>query len=336
MKPFKSLDEQIEILKIRKLNFKDENAAKNYLLHNNYYNIINCYSKYFLNPNEKYMSGTYFENIIDVHHFDKNIKSTFFRFITEVEKTFKSVFAFRYSEYFKDIRYSYLDINNYDSNKILKVSKNISQLSNIISIKSNQENNSIAHYVENHDDVPMWVLINNLTFGQTSKLYSYMPMKLKNKIAKDLSYFLKINTNDEKAILGAEQLESYLINLVEFRNIIAHNNKIIDYKFIKHNRYNIFLHDSSNIAKDSPRNDVFNSFISMKCFLTNQEFIQLNNSLRKRFEKLKRKTNSIAYEKITNDLGFTRQLTKLEQNENWQSLTQCYNNGTRWLNSSRK
>ena len=43
MKPFKNLDEQIEILKSRGLKFNDENKAKKYLLNYNYYNIINCY-----------------------------------------------------------------------------------------------------------------------------------------------------------------------------------------------------------------------------------------------------------------------------------------------------
>ena len=46
MKPFKTLEEQIEILKSRNLKFEDEEKAKFYLLHNNYYNIINCYIKY--------------------------------------------------------------------------------------------------------------------------------------------------------------------------------------------------------------------------------------------------------------------------------------------------
>lgn len=316
MKPFKTLDEQIEILKNRKLKFKDEKKSKEYLLYNNYYNIINCYSKYFLNSQEKYIEDTYFENIIDVHHFDKNIKAIFFKYLIEIEKTFKSVFAYRYSEYFKDKRYSYLDINNYDTDKILQVSKNISQLSNIISNKVHVDDNSIAHYVHNHNNVPMWVLVNNLTFGQTSKLYSYMPMKLKNKIAKDLSLCLKKNTEEEMAILEPDQLESYILNLVELRNIIAHNNKVIDYKFIKHNRYNMYLHDTIGIDKNSPRNDVYNTFITMKCFLKKEEYTQLNNSIRKRLEKLEKRINKVAYGKIVKDLGFTKTLPKLEQRDN--------------------
>ena len=47
MKEFKTINEQIEILKDRGLIFKDTNMACSYLLTNNYYNIINGYGKYF-------------------------------------------------------------------------------------------------------------------------------------------------------------------------------------------------------------------------------------------------------------------------------------------------
>lgn len=47
MKEFKTIDEQIEILKNRGLIFKDTNMARRYLLTNNYYNIINGYGNIF-------------------------------------------------------------------------------------------------------------------------------------------------------------------------------------------------------------------------------------------------------------------------------------------------
>lgn len=47
-RPFKTLDEQIEILKLRNLNIADENQTKKILLDNNYYNIINAYKYIFL------------------------------------------------------------------------------------------------------------------------------------------------------------------------------------------------------------------------------------------------------------------------------------------------
>lgn len=42
MKEFKTIDEQIEILKDRGLIFNDTKMVRRYLLTNNYYNIIKC------------------------------------------------------------------------------------------------------------------------------------------------------------------------------------------------------------------------------------------------------------------------------------------------------
>lgn len=47
-KPFKTMDEQIELLKSRGLYFIDEGKSKKILLCNNYYNVINYYSKFFM------------------------------------------------------------------------------------------------------------------------------------------------------------------------------------------------------------------------------------------------------------------------------------------------
>ena len=49
-KPFKTLDEQISILKSRGLIVHDDESAKLSLLCNNYYNVINYYSKFFMIP----------------------------------------------------------------------------------------------------------------------------------------------------------------------------------------------------------------------------------------------------------------------------------------------
>lgn len=51
-KPFKSIEEQIVLLKSRGLEFNDEEKTKKYLLCNNYYNVINYYSKFFMISND--------------------------------------------------------------------------------------------------------------------------------------------------------------------------------------------------------------------------------------------------------------------------------------------
>lgn len=48
MKPFKTYDEQIDILKSRNLEIKDKSKAKDILSQINYYNLINGYKDPFL------------------------------------------------------------------------------------------------------------------------------------------------------------------------------------------------------------------------------------------------------------------------------------------------
>lgn len=55
MKPFKTIDEQYDLLLSRGLAFTNEEKAKQYPLNNNYYNIINCYAKFFMNEQDKFL-----------------------------------------------------------------------------------------------------------------------------------------------------------------------------------------------------------------------------------------------------------------------------------------
>ena len=72
MKPFKTLDQQLKILEDRNLKFNDKKEAKQYLLKYNYYNVVNAYSKFFINSDtNKYYDDVYFEDILEIHHFDK-------------------------------------------------------------------------------------------------------------------------------------------------------------------------------------------------------------------------------------------------------------------------
>ena len=78
MKPFKTIDEQYNLLLSRGLLFTDENKAKQYLLNNNYYNVINCYAKFFMDEQDTFIKGTNFDEITHVHFFDKELKNVLF------------------------------------------------------------------------------------------------------------------------------------------------------------------------------------------------------------------------------------------------------------------
>lgn len=161
MKPFQTLDEQIQLLHSRGLSINEPEMAKLYLLQHSYYNVINVYSKFFQSKPDQYIPGSTFNEIRSVHIFDTELKSAFFKYLLECEKHFKSIVAYRFSERYPDILFAYLKTSSFDDRDLIALSNTISQLSNTITRNiRKKESNAIKHYKNNHGNVPMWVLIN--------------------------------------------------------------------------------------------------------------------------------------------------------------------------------
>ncbi|BEP30338.1 Abi family protein [Helicovermis profundi] len=82
MKPFLTLDEQIDRLKARKLHIDDVESAKTILSKENYYNVVNGYKKPFLkrylngvilNP-EEYVENCKFEELNTLYLYDRDLR----------------------------------------------------------------------------------------------------------------------------------------------------------------------------------------------------------------------------------------------------------------------
>ncbi|CAJ1182945.1 Abi family protein [Companilactobacillus nantensis] len=312
-KEFKMIEDQIKILESRGMIIPDHAKCGQYLLTNNYYNIINGYSTYFQMDNstneDEYIEGTYFDEVCHLYAFDNEVKQTMFKAILNVEHHLKSIFAYRFAEANPDKRYSYLDINCYSDSETLNVGYIISRLSRIINQQKKYSDSSINHYVRHYNDVPIWVIIDYLDFGELSTMIKCVPESLQNKIAKDLVSFIKDNLPEFNDSFTASIMISFINNIRETRNICAHNNRLLDFKCRADSMYFPSLHEKYGISSDSFRKRTFSTFISMQCFLSHTEFAVLNNTLRKRFKHLSNQLNSIEINDVSCLLGFP---------DNWQ------------------
>ena len=87
-KPFKTYDEQIEILSNRGLDINNPEYAKIILSQVNYYNLINGYKTPFLNNTysngveDVYKAGSSFEEIYSLHEMNLELKEVIFFFST--------------------------------------------------------------------------------------------------------------------------------------------------------------------------------------------------------------------------------------------------------------
>lgn len=95
-KEFKTIDEQLEILRSRGLSIKDDGKAKDFLLHNNYYR-ISGYSLT-LRKNDVFSKNASFQNIIDIYDFDHELRHILLKYIEIIEVTFKSTYAYEFTQ----------------------------------------------------------------------------------------------------------------------------------------------------------------------------------------------------------------------------------------------
>lgn len=312
MKPFKTLDQQIAILKRRGLNVKNYEHAKQYLLTNNYYNVINGYSKFFTtkrNP-ENYISTVDFREIEAIHLFDKELKTTLLNALIDAEKHFKSVVAYRFSEKFPE-PYSYLKTNNFkntnDFKEISSISKLIGNLSQIINLNiKKKQSNSIKHYYMKHGGVPFWVICNDMTFGQIVTFYEHLDCNLQEKISCDLSTFLQDNLQNitnipSKNIISVSALLNFLKNANEFRNIAAHNNLLFNHRCWKNLKIQKWM--PLNASKCNKQGLYF-VFLYLRCLLSSSQYAVLHNTILKRVNTLKKKLYSIPISKVLISIDF--------------------------------
>ncbi|AXX74957.1 Abi family protein [Limosilactobacillus reuteri] len=303
---FKTINEQIDILKHRGLNIHNEERAKRYLLTNNYYNIINGYSKFFQDHEDHFVDGATFDEIRELYWFDKEFKQVLLNGILNAEHHLKSIAAYRFAEANPRSKYPYLQIENYDSNSLNRNWKLISRLSKILSSNCNYDNNTIYHNIHSHNDVPIWVIVDYFDFGTLRDFIRCLPRNVQNKIALDCIDFINDNTPNFNGTFPIDVMNSFIKNIHETRNVCAHNNRLLKFECRSDSVYFEPLHSVYTISsnRNNPRKDVFTTFISLQCFLSETEYSVLNNTLRKRVKHLNHRLHSISVNNILSSLGF--------------------------------
>ena len=198
-------------------------------------------------------------------------------------------------------------VRTFGDDEMKEVKKLISKIEKIIRDKKRDPNqNSIKHYFNtNSGIIPLWVLANYLTMGHLVYLYKYLPTKVKNKVNKDLSYFVSDNKQDKLTnYINSNAIYLTIENIRQVRNIVAHNNMLLKYKCEYDTPYNADIHQEYNIKNSDNKQDVFYVFVSFQYFLEQDQFYNIHNRFRKAINRLKKDINQNYFEDIMNSIGF--------------------------------
>ncbi len=297
-KTFKSLDEQIEILKNKGLVIDDIESAKEILLRENYF-FLSGYRHLFLRKDgsRKFIQGTNFRELYGMFNFDRQLRNILFKNILIVENNLKSILSYVMSKNHGFKEQNYLNADNFvqDYTKTRQINDLIRKMKRQINVNGKQHA-ATNHYIVNYGYIPLWIVVKVLSFGIVGELYSVLQKEDQEEIANVYG----VHVHD---------LIDYLPILANYRNLCAHedmcfNNKT--HKKINHTKY----HDFLNIEKDEENeyiygvNDLFAIIIILKQILKSDDFIMMMNEISYELDVLDGKLETIMITDVLDVMGF--------------------------------
>ncbi len=306
IKPFLTYEKQLEnLIEKKQLIINDKEFALAKLQDVCYYSLIDGYKNLFYNPmTRKYEAGTTFEDIVALYNFDKKLRTLVFENICSIEQKIRSLISYHFCETYSENQNDYLNPNNYNN-----TNSNSRGIKKLINILANEANNNTEHayvvYQRNtYGNVPLWVVLNTLTIGQTSKMYSYFTTSLQSKISTTFKN------------VSEKELSQYLKILTHFRNMCAHNERLFSFK----SRYEIpdtGLHRKMQIPQNGNhysygKSDLFGIIIAFRYLLSREEFLEF----KKDFTKL-----LISFEKRSSEEKKNKLLKAMGVPGNWSFIT---------------
>lgn len=305
-KPFLSFSDQITHLeKNKNLIISDYDFAQSMLQQIGYFSLIGGYKTPFKNPTtKKYKDGTSFENIVALYKFDENLRELFLKYILQIERHLRSLLSYYFTEKYGEQQAHYLDSANYTKNLYYHadVARLITTLGNLAN--RNSDYPYINHQRNAYGNVPLWVLVNGITFGTLSKFYSCTTQDLKIKISKN---FDKVNE---------KQLEQYLRVITKFRNVCAHNERLYSYQTCN-DIPNTVLHQKLCIPKNGTqyiygKRDLFAVVIAFRYLLSDADFKKFKVSLSRILRYYLESSGAMSETSLYQYMGFP---------SNWKKIT---------------
>lgn len=296
-KIFKTLDEQIEIMRSKGLTINDEDFTKDILFRENYF-FINGYRHMFTKDHkDKFIPGATFEEMYATFIFDRRLRNIIFKYILMIENNIKSIMSYQLSKKygFKDKDYLNPDNFTQDPARGRQVFDILNKMKRQIRVNGRQHSATL-HYLSNYGYIPMWILVKVLSFGIISELFCI----LKYEDQKDIADFYHVDV---------QTLSIYLALLANFRNLCAHEDILYDHRtnrVIPNNEYHRFLEIpiGDNGEYLYGKNDLFAIIMIMKKMLREDEFNDIVYEIGYEIDVLDSKIDIIPLNSILNKIGF--------------------------------
>ena len=239
-KPFMTYDQQIEKLKSKHLTIADEASAKATLRQIGYYALITGYKDLFKNPTTRnYRDGTTFDDIVALYHFDEHLRELTLHHLLQIERHIRSSLSYAFCSFFGDAQSAYLDPQNFDCSSARRKEKVQQLIERYLSrpLTHPTDHSYLEHHKTAHGNVPLWVLVNVLTFGTLSKFYELSAPQVQTAVSQEFEG------------IDEHQLAQLLDVLSKFRNLCAHGERLFSHRCATKDIPDLPLHQALHLPQ---------------------------------------------------------------------------------------
>lgn len=298
-KIFKSLEEQISILKNKNLVIDDENYVKSILLRENYF-FINGYRYLFIKSldDKTFIDGTNFREMYALFNFDRQLRNILFKNILILENNIKSIISYELSRKYGFKEKKYLNPTNFtnDPKRTRQVNDLLKKIKRQININGSQHT-ATKHYQANYGYIPLWIVVKVLSFGIVGELFTILKKEDQETIADIFN-------------VDVESLLIYLPIIANYRNLCAHEDICYEHKTQKEIPITKY-HENLNIPKMNGEyiygiNDLFSLIIMLKRLLSKDNFHMMLSEITYELDYLAGRLHSIKIDKVLDRMGFPK------------------------------
>ena len=224
------------------------------------------------------------------------MRTLFFKHILHVERHIKSLISYYFCKKHGNLQTEYLDINNFNISKtnhkaILKLLHSLQRASSLPSTYSH-----ISHYIQIHNNVPLWVTMNVLTFGNVSAFFQYMENDIQAKVIKHFPVY------------SEKHFHQFVTILAKCRNKCAHNERLYDFKTTDAIP-DAILHEKLQIPRRKGqyalgKQDLFAVVISLRYLINESDFKRFKSILSRLISGVLKMCPHLMKEQLLYKMGF--------------------------------
>ncbi len=214
VKPFESIDKQIEIFERRGLLVPDKAYAAEMLKRYNYYRLSGYTLT--LRKNDVFYPGVSFENVMQLYHFDCELRVMLMHALECIEVELRTHIGYHHAKEHGPLGY----MNSHIFSNQRHYRKFVSYFEKTISDNERSEV-FVKHHEEHHNsEYPIWVAVELLSFGNLSKFFNIIDDKVKTEICNEYYYGIPSN-----------YITNWMRCLAILRNICAHRARLYNRNF---------------------------------------------------------------------------------------------------------